>query len=102
MATYYVSTSGSDAAAGTSVGTAWATISYANSNTSAGDTVLVMADGTHNVSSALTLAAAVNWVGANSSGVVDGTLATIAGTGTGSNASVIDIGSSGRGATMTY
>lgn len=52
MATYYVRTTGSDAAAGTSAAAAWLTIGKAMTTVSAGDTVWVGA-GTYRVSSTI-------------------------------------------------
>lgn len=46
MTTYYISTSGNNAAAGTSSGTAWKTIQYAVNNASSGDIIRVL-PGTH-------------------------------------------------------
>lgn len=45
MATYYISTSGSDAAAGTSEGAAWLTVDKGMNMVAAGDKVYVKADG---------------------------------------------------------
>lgn len=47
MATYYISTSGSDAAAGTSEGAAWLTVDKGMNTVAAGDKVWVKADGNY-------------------------------------------------------
>lgn len=52
MTTYYVRVTGSNAAAGTSAGAAWLTISYAMTHVAAGDTIYVGA-GTYRVSAAI-------------------------------------------------
>lgn len=85
MTTYYVDgVSGNDAHAGTSFGTAFATIAHAESVVAAGDTINICATGTYTVTSSLSLATSgdfttgpITWIGANASGVVDGTMPTI-------------------------
>lgn len=86
MTTYYVSTSGSDGAAGTAYGTAWATIQKAADTATAGDLVLICADGTHTPSASVdfdtnsgTSAAPIVFRGAASDGTDDGTVATVTG-----------------------
>jgi len=58
MPTYYVSTSGSDGAAGTSEGAAWLTIDKAMNNVLANDKVWVKADGNYNEIAKIDTAAA--------------------------------------------
>lgn len=87
MATYYVRQSGgSDSNAGTSFAAGWATIQKAldecNAGVlSAGDVVVICADGTHSIASesALTSAGSLDvlFTGGNSTGGIDGTRATI-------------------------
>lgn len=81
MATYYVDpVSGNDGNAGTSAGAAWASISHAAATVAAGDRVILMATGTHSIASTVSIVtSSVLWSGANASGVIDGTRATIQG-----------------------
>ena len=81
MTTYYVDpVSGNNANAGTSTGAAWATLQKALTECNGGvvaasDTVVLMATGVETVTAeiATTIAKRVLFIGANASGVVDGT-----------------------------
>jgi len=91
MANKYVRTSGgNDANSGNSFGAAWATVQHAANNISSGDTLFLSSVGSPNKftpASAITITLAPStlgtiWVGAGSSGTVDGTIVEIDGTST--------------------
>ena len=93
-ATYYVrSTDGDDGDDGLTVGNAWATVQYAFDNTTAGDIVLVCADGTHTPTATIDIDNTNIVTGANpltvrgcaADGTDDGTVATITGASISSN-----------------
>jgi hypothetical protein len=85
MTTYYVRvTGGSNGNAGTSFGAAWATVQHGLDTVTAGDQLRICADGVHSTSSEIDLdassgtsAAPIEIVGANATGTIDGTRATI-------------------------
>ncbi|MCC6797700.1 MAG: right-handed parallel beta-helix repeat-containing protein [Candidatus Hydrogenedentes bacterium] len=85
MATYYVDpVSGSDGAAGTSFGAAWATTQKAADTAVAGDIVYLCATGEESISAKIDMdtnaggaITPIRFIAANSSGTVDGTKYTI-------------------------
>jgi len=82
MATYYVSTLGDNANAGTSPAAAWATLAHAEANaTGSHDVIVVMADGVHDVGSGINFTTSTtvvrHVVGADASGTIGAARATI-------------------------
>ncbi len=76
--------SGNDGNAGTSFGAAWQTIDKARSVVAAGDETRICATGAYTLTTSVTLTASgsvaagpILWTGANATGTVDGTQATI-------------------------
>ena len=99
-ATYYVrATDGDDGDDGLTVGNAWATVQFAADNaTSAGDIVLICADGDHVQSATVdfdanagTLQNAIIFRGCAADGTDDGTMATITGSGLSPSDDLINI-----------
>jgi hypothetical protein len=99
MPEYYVrSSGGSDSNTGLSFAQGWATIQKAlDTATSNGDVILVCSDGVHNVSSSLDTTASIRGAysnpifmrGAGPTGADDGSIATIAGSGIGSEEALL-------------
>ena len=89
MATYYVrSSGGNDSNAGTSFALGWATVGKAASTVTQGDTVIICADGTHDVGTGADFSTNGNYIlvtGADATGNVDGTKATVQATAAGTD-----------------
>jgi hypothetical protein len=74
MATYYVNpVGGNNANDGLTTGTAWATTAHAFATAADFDTIIMMATGAEAIASTVTVGKSLYLVGANASGVVDGT-----------------------------